>query len=560
MKLKKTEQAVLLIALLILCLTCIPRFYDTLKFLPDYSIDENDVVESAVGFLGGDLDPHWYRYGPLCAYLLTAIYSLQAIFTSGTLDDYAINILFNPTKLYYTARLVHSLFGVLLTGLVYLIARVVFRKKVVVLALALAAFPFFDLLVDFRVRVDTMLAIWSSLCLYFCLKVVKTGRLKDYVFAGVCLGLSLATKPLPALLILPTIFLANVFGAPSKDHVNTETAVPRGWSQVNTTRCFKTLFHSKLHVCLLMGIIFNFLFHPYSLLNFNDYLGQQLQIILHDGQRTFAPGWDLIRFFDTIGAWFTLMGTVAVAYGLYKALVEKNAMLLTLVSYPIVFWLAFAPGAARNYFYVPLLPAVIILIATLIEDLGARLPTSRLKHALQVALLGLILVPPALSLITTSWKMNRSEDYRDIHTALSGKQWIEATIPASSKIVLYGYYVSLPRIVDHDLNRQALLGEYFMYYRIQNEYLKKLFIKAFGVYKENGGKTYQITNFRNHLGDKERYLFSYCRHHRIEYVVSHHDISHYPGFKDKLLKVFEKPRYPFGSSIWIYQMGPAPAV
>src|SRR5688572_25014192 len=52
-------------------------------------IDENEVVEQAVAFLGGDLEQHFVKYGPLTMYVLTGIYRVAAALHGLSVLDYA---------------------------------------------------------------------------------------------------------------------------------------------------------------------------------------------------------------------------------------------------------------------------------------------------------------------------------------------------------------------------------------------------------------------------------------------------------------------------------------
>lgn len=572
-----TEKLLIIITTLLLLLTFIPRFYDILKFLPDYNIDENDIVEFAVGFMGGDLDPHWYKYGPLYAYILSIIYFIQSVFYTGSLDNFVQDIFFNCTKFYYTARFVNSCVYLILAYFTYKLAKKYFNSKIALIALFIAIFPFCDRLNYFKIRVDTLLALWSILAMYFSLRVFETGKLKNYLLTGLFWGLGLATKPLPALLILPSIFSAHFFGF-KKDKVFTvhKAKQIKNLTTDKTNKSKQTLLknfgysivNKKIYIFLIAGIVTNFLVHPYSFINFEGYKREQFQAILSEGSKNFTPGSDITRFFPAFGYVFTVVSIIAVIYMVYKLIKGKNALYLILVSYPVIFWLVFAKGAARNYFYIPIIPFLIIFIAKFIFDVSQRVKNNIFKSAVICLLLVVIILQPAIGQINTTLKLNSCENYKELHTALAAKHWIEANISQDSKILLYGYYTALPRLVDSNPNKQAQLGEYFMYQRWKNEFLKEQFLKAHKLYVEGENPTFNLFNsleftykqkkyfwrLRNRAQDIEKYLFSVTKSLSFDYIISYYNLTKYPEFESSVFKVFDKSDYPFGSPITIYKV------
>ena len=143
---------------------------------------------------------------------------------SSGFENFVHDIFFNPTRFYYIARFINSCLNILLAFFTYKIAKEYFNSKMALMSLFLAIFPFFDRLVSFKIRIDTLLAVWSILAVYFSLKIFETGKLKYYLLVALFFGLGLATKPLPALLILPTIFLSHFCGF-QKDKVFTKREI-----------------------------------------------------------------------------------------------------------------------------------------------------------------------------------------------------------------------------------------------------------------------------------------------------------------------------------------------
>jgi hypothetical protein len=559
------EKLYWFIILFLFVISIIPRFYDIMKFLPAYSIDENEIVEFAVGFLGGDFDPHWYKYGPLYAYLLSVIYALQSVFSAIPFNEFVESIFFNPTRFYYTARLVNTLINITIALFTYRLAKKYFTRQVALITLALAVFPFFDSLVNYTIRVDTLLALWTILALFYLVKVQQEAGLKNYILAAVFWGLGLATKPLPALLLLPTAFMAHWLSV--EPHASDSGKKARGKGRGSdktakykdksaTEKFINALINPAFYVFIISGVGISIVGNPYSLINFNDFKREQVQAVQSEGGRHFIAGWDISRFFTNLGYVFTLLAVVVVLYYLYKSVRQKNYMHLVLLSYPLFFWLAFSRGAAREYFYVPLIPVLIIFIARFLVEISEKLGRHSEYGRQSIILTGLVLIllQPGQALLSRTWNLNRAGDYRLKHTALAGKKWIEENISYASKILLYGYYANLPHLVDREPQRQAQIGEYFMYFRWKNKFLTDHFMQAHANYLKSRRPVYDLLNIRDNLREKEGQLYMFCRQNHIDYVVSSYDLSRFPEFANRVLIKFDQQFYPFGMPFSVYKL------
>jgi hypothetical protein len=166
----------------------------------------------------------------------------------------------------------------------------------------------------------------------------------------------------------------------------------------------------------------------------------------------------------------------------------------------------------------------------------------------------LILLQPGQALLSRTWNLNRAGDYRLKHTALAGKKWIEENISYASKILLYGYYANLPHLVDREPQRQAQIGEYFMYFRWKNKFLTDHFMQAHANYLKSRRPVYDLLNIRDNLREKEGQLYMFCRQNHIDYVVSSYDLSRFPEFANRVLIKFDQQFYPFGMPFSVYKL------
>src|SRR5262249_22460015 len=73
--------------------------------LPFYSIDENDIVDPAAGFLMGEWNHQYYTYGPAFLYLLSLLYAAAAFLKGQSIHLFATDVFFDAYWHYYLARL-----------------------------------------------------------------------------------------------------------------------------------------------------------------------------------------------------------------------------------------------------------------------------------------------------------------------------------------------------------------------------------------------------------------------------------------------------------------------
>lgn len=567
-KLSTIEKTLVAVSVLLFILTFVPRFIDIEKFLPYYSIDENEVVEFAVGYLGGNFEPYWYKYGPLCSYILAFVYKIQSFFYDGTYEEFVQQVFFEGEGFYYTARFLNSILSIFLTVITFLIGRKYFTNRIALLALALASFPFFDLMVRFTVRIDTLLAVFAALSVFFSLKFYKTGKTVDYIFTGMAVGLGLASKPIPGLLIFPTVAIAH-FLLHKQKLEDQKRKVDLILVLVNFLK------DKNIYIFLLAAFVFNFIGNPYSILRFDTYMDEQLLAISSEGGRNFVKGYDITRFFKTSGYVFVFVACIAFIHSVVNHRTRKHIILM---SYPVIYWLAFAKGASRDYFYIPVLPMLIIIISQMIDDVIEKLKDKKaLSIAVPLIILGIIIFEPMQNLLEKSAKLNSKDNYKELHGEFQANDWILENIPKNSKIMIYGYYTSLPRLIDVNPQEQMAYGEYFMYNRIKNEYLKEQFSKAHSAVLKSDKPTYDLIgrlNFKYQNRNVNWNLRYGVRKNEIglfqqvlpqvgcDYLIAHNhkrksktfNLLDSPYFRQKVHKQFLKKDYPFGNEITIYKL------
>src|SRR5688572_24214947 len=194
-------------ALVLLLLGAALRFELALRGVEAPLIDENEVVEQSAAFLGGDLSHHFPKYGPLSMYAIAGLYRVAALLHGDSTLEYASRVFFEGSEHYTLARLYGVGWLSVLAAAAFFGLRRPLGPGPALLVCSLLALPLLDVLAP-GARIDVPQAAFQGLvllCLYPVLEAPR--RFGMWALAGACAGLAIATKPLPGLLVLPSLAL-----------------------------------------------------------------------------------------------------------------------------------------------------------------------------------------------------------------------------------------------------------------------------------------------------------------------------------------------------------------
>jgi hypothetical protein len=184
--------------------------------LPDhFHWDEPTIMNRAIGMAGGDLNPHFFYYPTLLMYaLLVANGGLYAVgrvlhwYTST--NDFAVSYLVDSTASYLVGRAMVATAGALTVLLTFVVGRrFVSAPAGLIGALLLAVSPVHVANSHYATN-DVVMAFFAMLSYVFLWQVYARGRTRDYVLAGVAIGLGVSTKYLPVVLLV-SLALAHAF-------------------------------------------------------------------------------------------------------------------------------------------------------------------------------------------------------------------------------------------------------------------------------------------------------------------------------------------------------------
>jgi YYY domain-containing protein len=97
-------------------------------------------------------------------------------------------------QIHLVGRALSGLFDLATVWLIFLIGRRLYGDRVGLLAAALLSLTVLDIQHSHFLVVDTFANFFVVVCLYFCLNIVERARTRDFVWAGVALGLGVASK------------------------------------------------------------------------------------------------------------------------------------------------------------------------------------------------------------------------------------------------------------------------------------------------------------------------------------------------------------------------------
>ena len=128
-------------------------------------------------------NPRWFPYGSFPLYLLKGVQLTYGLLPVPELTDLRI-----------AGRTISALADVATVLVVFAVGSALYSRRVGLLAAALVSLAVIHIQLSHFFAVDTFLALFAVLSMYFLIRVAREGRLRDSALAGLFVGLGLATK------------------------------------------------------------------------------------------------------------------------------------------------------------------------------------------------------------------------------------------------------------------------------------------------------------------------------------------------------------------------------
>jgi 4-amino-4-deoxy-L-arabinose transferase-like glycosyltransferase len=378
-----------------------------------YNVDEaQHFVPLAVGMQGGNLDPGGYFANPPAfTYLLAGLFHLWLGGRTGRIyySDHS-------TELWLIARVTSGVLGTLAVWLLYLAGARLFDRRTGLLAAAVMAVAFLPVfygklaLNDSPTLAPVCLSLWGSA------GIVRCGRRRDFVVAGLGLGLAAATKYTGGIVVLP-LLAAGV----------SRLCAP-------TARWRAALWLTLAGVIAVAAFIAA---NPYSVIDFHRFihqLAQQSSESESNGKLGLTYGSGVFYYLWSITWGVGWVPGVAAVAGAVLLAARRQWWKLALLAPAVLAYLAFM-GLQGRYFgrwVIPIVPIVCLLAAA--AAVGGVDLIARSRPRLALGLLtaaGIVLCGQGLVYSVHSGIVNSRADTRGLARA-----WLVKHVPRGARVVV----------------------------------------------------------------------------------------------------------------------------
>ncbi|MEA2334592.1 MAG: hypothetical protein QOG40_1082 [Solirubrobacteraceae bacterium] len=226
------------------------RLWGVAQGLPyAYNADEADhFVPKAVQMFGHGLNPHYFANPPAFTYVLHYVFAVAYGGATGVRHALA----FDPGDVYTLARIAAAVLGVAALWLLYAAGARLFGRAAGVLAAAIEAVAFLPVFYSHLALNDVPTLAPLTLSLLGSAGVLSKGRRRDYLLAGVGLGLACASKYTAGIAIVPFVAVVAARFLEGPEHAGRDALV-------------------GIAICAAAALLAFFLANPYSLLDYASF-------------------------------------------------------------------------------------------------------------------------------------------------------------------------------------------------------------------------------------------------------------------------------------------------
>lgn len=424
--LMRSKPLTIILTILILCLALGLRLWGLTYDLPNiFHADEPWPLNIAYGMLTtGDMNPHFFDWGSLVIYVNFVIQVIAKWLTGGA-SSALTPVIFRGMGIAFTevpglvlaSRLVSVVFGVGTVGLVIAAGNKTRGEGPTgLLAGLLMALVFTGVTLSKVITADVYATFFVTLVLLSSLTILKNGKTSAYIWAGIGLGLAIASKYNTALVVLP-ILMAHFLSQGLKG--------------------FKDY---RLYLCAILALLAFFIGMPYAVLSFKEFYTGFTSTGLHYASGHAGMEGNTLSFYlqymwETGGILYILA-----FLEILRGILTRNKALITVAVFPMVYFIFISSFFVRNdRTFLPVTPFAFVLAASLIYFLWQKadeMSSQRLQVAGKVVVSAVLLV----SLILPSIYTARTSDMWATATSKeTARMWIAENLPQGSKIAYESY-------------------------------------------------------------------------------------------------------------------------
>ena len=186
-----------------------------------YNPDETPILNRALAFAKGDLNPHNFLYPSLYFY---ALFGWEVLFFAigrvaglyHSVDEFQREFFTNPSRLFLAGRTLTALFGVAAVPALYAFGRLLYDRTTGLVAAAFLAVAPVAVRDAHYVKLDVPVAFFVVLTHVALARIVMdagaAARRRSWIVAGLCAGLTVSTHYYAAFIVLPVAAAALIQG------------------------------------------------------------------------------------------------------------------------------------------------------------------------------------------------------------------------------------------------------------------------------------------------------------------------------------------------------------
>jgi hypothetical protein len=382
-----------------------------------YNADEADhfVPHAIKMFVQGTLNPHYFANPPGFTYVLHWLFALSYGGANGAIRAFALH----PEAVYTLARVASAVLGTIALWLLYLTGARLWGRAAGLLAAAIEAVAFLPVFYAHLALNDAPTLAPATLSLLGTAGVLRKGRARDYLLAGVGLGLACATKYTAGIVLVPLL-----------------VAVLARYLDGGKAVLWRSL--AGLAFAGLCALVAFFIANPYALLDYSAFHGElihQSTLSAESQGKLGAPKEGGLIYYLWSFTWGLGWGPSLAALGGAVAVWRSERRLGWLLVPAALIFIVFM-GLQGRYFgrwLMPIFPVACLLAAFFVVqaiDWCARAQGGQTMRGVLAALLVVALLIQGFVYSVHSGIVLSRADTRNLT-----RQWMLAHIPAGAKIV-----------------------------------------------------------------------------------------------------------------------------
>ncbi len=388
--------------------------------------DESRLVNTAIRFGGGDLNPHLFNYPTLYPYTLFLCYGVyflagMVVGKFNSVDTFILEFSTDPGAFYLIDRLLVAFLGTATVYIVYRIATRLYGRGVALVSSAFMALAYLHVRDSHFGVTDVPMTFLIMCAVLLLLRAVEDKTSRSYLLAGIVAGLAASVKYAGLMLLMPMLMT----------HISIVRSQGKRWLEVLFDRR-PLIFAAALVVAFLIGTPYALLDHSQFIRDFTfemDHLAYGHRGIILD-----RGWWHHLHFSLWHGLGWPLL-TVSLV-GIVCIVRKDPRKALIFLSFPLLYYVV----AGRGYtvfarYMIPVVPFLCITGAVCVTCLARWIAKRRDGCAEKIAVLllaALTLLPSMRSVVAFNSLASLADN------RLIASQWVHTQIPHGSSIYQAG--------------------------------------------------------------------------------------------------------------------------